>query len=122
MRGEGGSGLRQQAAWSATGGRSSTGVGAGAGAGFGAGFAFGSGMGSTLTLGFVALGALSFAPAGLPRPRFGSGTASCTAGVSSGAASGTVSEFSGIVAGTSAIFELSRDFFQSIVKVKLIFA
>jgi hypothetical protein len=67
-------------------------------------------MGSTLTLGLAVLVALSFAPAGLPRPRFGFGAASCAGGSSITGAASIVSEFSGIVASTSAIFYLLKDF------------
>ena len=76
------------------------------------------GMGSALTLGLVVRGALSLLPAGRPRPLLGSGAGSCETSCEAAGAStvdsSIVSEFCGIVASTSVIFNLSRDFFNQL--------
>ena len=69
----------------------------------------GIGMGSTLTLGLVTRFALSFEPAGLPFPLFGSGSGS--GGWASTGVSWATSVFSGIVASASAIFLIIQIFF-----------
>jgi hypothetical protein len=120
VRGEGGSGLgglcSRVVSWELTTDWAGSGTGEGTGACLGAAASrVTGGMGSTLTLGLVVRGALSLLPAGLPRPLLGSacgGSGSCVTSSSGGAS--IVSEFSGIVASTSAIFYLSRDFFNQL--------